>query len=195
MKSFAAFFRSSLAIAGIVWGLCARAEIEFVGVLATSRATHLALSDTATGRTAWIECGAVFSGWKVISYEAKDDTILLRRDNEERRVRIKDDAKIQNSRLELTGEITLRGGEATRISRATLLFDQENVFPLSDGLTYRITPTRLPDGNLRYAIVIESRDAAGKAVLISSPRVIVIPGQPFSLQVGDYGFSFHPKSP
>ena len=70
MNSLDSVLRFALAIAGIAGGLCARADIEFVGVLATSRATHFALNDTTTGKTAWVERGATFSGWTIVSYDA-----------------------------------------------------------------------------------------------------------------------------
>ena len=192
-------FRTLLTVFSLssVLGLAAptllRADVEFVGILATSQTTRFALGDTNTGRTDWVERGQVFAGFTVISYEPKDETLLLRRDTQELRVRLKDDAKVKAARLELTGTITLGATDKVEIERATLQFDEENVFPLQDGSTYRITPTRLPDGTIRYRFSIERILSANKTERISSPAVTTLPGQPFSLQIGDLGFSFKPR--
>jgi hypothetical protein len=170
-----------------------RADVEFVGILATSQTTHFALGDTATGRTDWVERGRVFAGFTVISYEPKEETLLLRRDGQDLRLRLKDDAKVKAARLELTGTITFGATDKVEIERATLQFDEENIFPLQDGSTYRITPTRLPDGTIRYRFSIERILSPNKTERVSSPAVTTLPGQPFSLQIGDLGFSFKPR--
>lgn len=170
-----------------------RAEIEFIGILATSESTRFALGDTTTGSTDWVKPGQAFAGFTVVAYEPKDETLLLRRDGQELRVRLKDDAKVKSSRLELTGTITLGAAEKLEIERATLLFDQENVFPLKDGITYRITPTRRTDGTILYRTSIERVLASNKTERTSSPAITTLPGQPFSLQIGDLEFSFKPR--
>lgn len=170
-----------------------RAEIEFVGILATSQSRHFALADTTTGRTDWVTQGNTFSGYTIVAYEPKDDTILLRRDGAELRLRLKDDAKVKAARLELTGAITFGATDRIEIDRATLQFDQENVFPAQNGVTYRITPTRLPDGTIRYRAEIERVLAPNKIERVSSPAVVTLPGQQFSMRIDDLGFSFKPR--
>ena len=170
-----------------------RADLEFVGILATSQSTRFALADTSTGKSDWIERGQTFAGYTVVAYKPKDETLLLRREAQHLRVRLKDDAKVKASRLELTGTITFGATEKVEVERATLQFDEENVFPLKDGVIYRITPSRLPDGNHRYRFSIERVVAPNKTERISAPAVTTLPGQPFSLQIGDLGFSFSPR--
>jgi hypothetical protein len=170
-----------------------RAELEFIGILATSQTTRFAIADTSTGRSDWRERGQSFAGYIIVSYDPKEETLLLRRDAQELRIRLKDDAKVKAARLELTGTITFGAIEKVEVERATLQFDEENVFPLNDGITYRITPTRLPDGNHRYRFSIERVLAPNKTERVSSPAVTTLPGQPFSLQIGDLGFSFKPR--
>jgi hypothetical protein len=171
----------------------ARADIEFVGILATSESTRFALGDTTTGKTGWVKKGDEFGGYTIAAFDAKQDTLLLRRDGAELRIKLKDDAKVQFARIELTGTITFGATEKIAIERATLLFDQENIFPLKDGITYRITPQRLPDGTILYQTSIERVVAANKTERLSSPAVITLPGQQFSLQIDDLGFSFKPR--
>ncbi|MGH7943987.1 MAG: hypothetical protein ACREF9_03120 [Opitutaceae bacterium] len=171
----------------------ARADIEFVGILATSQSSHYALGDTTTGKTDWVLRGGMFAGYTVVSYEPKDDTLLLRRDGTDLRLRLKDDAKIKASRLELSGSISFGAVDKIEVERATLQFDQENVFPLPGGVTYRITPTRMPDGTIRYRAAIERVLAPNKTERVSSPAIAALPGQQFSVRIDDLGFSFKPR--
>ncbi len=188
------FGASCVALIGLLLPT-AQADIEFVGILATPHLVRFALTDTSDGHSAWVERGAQFGGYTIAAYEAKGDLLTLQKAGQELRLRLKDDAKIKSAPLELTGEITFGSGEKLDVSRATLRFDQENVFPLRDGITFRITPTRREDGTLRYAIVIESRQSDNKVDRISAPSVIVAPGNKFSLRVGDLAFSFTPIAP
>ena len=171
----------------------ARAEIEFVGVMVATNASQFALADTSTGSTAWVRPGGSFAGYTVVSYEPQTETLVLRRNNAESRVRLKDDAKIKSARLELTGSIAFGATDKIEIERATLQFDQENVFPLQDGVTYRITPTRMADGTIQYRAEIERVLAPNKTERVSSPAVTARPGQQFSMRLGDFGFSFKPR--
>lgn len=182
----------------VLFALCgaalARAEIEFVGILATSRATQFALSDSTTGKTDWVSRGQKFAGYTVGSFDAGEDMLTLSRDGQEVRLHLKDDAKIKAARLELTGTVTLGATEKIDVERATLLFDQENLFPLKDGITYRITPRRRPDGNITYTIKVDRVLADNKTETIAAPSIIALPGSRFSFQVGDeIGFSFTPR--
>jgi hypothetical protein len=67
-----------------------RADIEFVGILATSQSTRFALGDTATGKTEWLMAGDRFAGYTLATFDAKQDTLVLQRDGTELRVRLKD---------------------------------------------------------------------------------------------------------
>jgi hypothetical protein len=171
----------------------ARADIEFIGILATSQSMRFALGDTSTGRTDWVSRGESFAGYTVTSYDSKADTLTLHREGAPLVVRLKDDAKVKASRLELTGSITFGAAEVMEIERATLLFDQENVFPLKDGITYRITPQRMPDGTIVYRTSIERVLGPNKSERLSAPGVVTLPGQQFSVRIDDLGFSFKPR--
>jgi hypothetical protein len=175
------------------WMPSLRAEIEFVGILVTSQSTRFALTDTSIGKTDWVGAGQKFSGYTVGAYDRKEDVLTLTRDGADLRVRLKDDARIQAARFELTGSITFGADEKIEVERATLLFDQENVFPLRDGITYRITPTRDDSGNIRYAIAVERILADNKKERLSAPTITTLPGHPFKIQVGELGFAFLPR--
>ena len=194
-RSFPSLASAWLAIALFAIASVARAEIEFVGILATPQKTLFALTDTNTATTDWVDVGHAFGGYIVDRYEAGTDTLILKKDSGELRLRLRDDAKIQSARLELAGTISFGAGEKVEVTRATLVFEQENVFPLKDGVVYRITPQRRTDGTIGYRIAIERSLASNKTERISAPTVITLPGQPFSVHVGDVGFAFNPRQP
>jgi hypothetical protein len=171
----------------------ARAEIEFVGILVTPKMTLFALTDTTTGGTQWLPRGERIAGHVIGEFDAKTDTLLVTRDKTELRLRLKDDAKVKSARLELTGTVTLGETEKFEITRATLLLDEENVFPLKDGITYRITPSRRDDGTLQYRLAIKRAVSETSSQQISAPAVIALPGQPFSVQMDGFVFAFTPR--
>lgn len=173
----------------------AQADIEFAGILATAQKTMFALTDTETTKTDWVGLGQAYGVYTVGDYEAAKDVLTLKKADGELRLRLKDDAKILSARLELAGTITFGTGEKVEVTRATLLFEQENVFPLGDGFIYRITPQRRADGTHSYRIAIERSLAANKTERISAPTVITLPGQPFAVRIGDVGFAFNPRQP
>lgn len=170
------------------------ADIEFVGILAAGNRTQFALTDTQSDRTAWVALGDLFSEHKITAYDRETDTLTLNKAGAETRIHLRDDAKIKAVRLELTGSITLGGlQEPMEIARATMLFDRENVFPIQDGLVYRITPTRLEDGTLEFSILVERTLGPNKLERVAAPRIRTLAGQPFKLVVGDVSFAFTPR--
>lgn len=171
----------------------ARADLQFVGILATRETTRFALLDTSTGRTDWKTAHTQFAGYTITSFDAKTDTLTLTRDGADLKLRLIDDAKIKDSRLELSGAITLGvGDEKLEVLRATLLYDQENLFPLKDGTVYKIKPTREPDNVIRYAVEIE-KTTGTRTERVSAPQIRTRAGQPFKISVGDYTFDFTPR--
>lgn len=186
--------RSSLRLAAaLLVAPFAHAGVEFVGLIVTSHGSRFALTDTGTGRTEWLAPGEALAGHVVRSFDAAHDTLVVTHQGVERRIKLKDEARVKPSRLELAGSIRLGGTEKIEIESASLIFGQENVFSLQSGLTYRIHPTQLEDGNIQLAIVIERALAAGQAERISAPRITVSPGQSFSLKIGEQSFSFRPR--
>jgi hypothetical protein len=182
-------------LALLVFGATSRAEIEFVGILATATRAQFALTDTTTARTSWVTRGDTFAGYVITDYDRANDTLTLTRDGVATRVKLKDDAKIKNARLELTGTVTFAANDKLQVTRATLLFDQENVFPLKDGITYRITPTRRPDGTIAFKMAIDRAVSPNTMQTIAAPAIVTLPGQEFSLKIDDLGFAFTPRTP
>lgn len=192
----------SMAALAVVFSLVLaplRAEVEFVGILATKEKTMFYLKDAAAGKeSGWVELKQNFAGFTVTAYDAKNDVLTLTKDGATTQIRLRD-AKIVNGRQEVTGGVTLQAGEKLVVERATMLFDQENIFPLKNGVVVRITPTRRPDGNIMYAAVFERPRSGGGMEKISAPSVLTLPGHEFSVLIGEpgkpeegIGFSFKP---
>ena len=173
----------------------ARAEIEFTGVLSLGEKTLLALTDTTSEKTEWRAAGQTFAGHTIKHYDRAADVITLAApDGTERRLKLKPDAKIKSAPLELAGTIALGSGEKIEVTRATLAFDCETVFPLKDGVLYRVTPRQRPDGTILFETAIERTLASNTSEKISFPRVLTLPGQEFRMTVGDYSLAFTPRS-
>lgn len=172
----------------------ARAEIEFIGVLIMPERTSFVLTDDSTKPGTWRSLGQEFAGFTLEAYDAKADTLtLVAKGKEPLRLRLRE-AKVKSAGLEIAGTLTLGQNEKVEITRATLLFEQENIFPLKEGLLCRITPKRFPDGNLEYQAVFERIGPDGKIERLAAPRVMVLPASPFSIHIGDIELSFSPKT-
>ena len=162
----------------------ASAAVEFAGVLVTSEKTLFRLKDGAAGAAAaWVQIGQTFAGHEILHFDAQQDALTLRQAGATSVVRLKD-AKVQpDASIVIGGVVSLGGGEKLEVSRATLVFGQENSFPLREGLLCLITPTRLPDGNIRYRLAFERPDADGNPERLSALSIIQRPGDPISLHL------------
>ena len=170
------------------------AEVEFAGILSTKEKTLFYLVDRTGGtNSGWIGLQQNFAGYKLAGYDAKSDRLTLTREGEKKEVRL-NEGKVQPGSIEISGEVTLGAGETEEVVRATMVFDRENVFPMKNGVLVRITPTRMPDGNIRYDMFFDKPDAAGKLQRLSAPSIISLPGYPFGIQIGDGKKSGDPKS-
>ena len=169
-----------------------RAELEFTGIFVTSKQSQFALTESSSGETGWRKIGQSFGGAEITGYDAKDDTLTLRQNGATLQLRLKD-AKVKTARVEIAGTISLGPAEKLDVIRGTLVFDQENVFPLADGLVCRVTPSLRPDGNILYRAFFEETRPDGKVEKLSSPSIIARPDTPFAMRIGELGFSFTPK--
>jgi hypothetical protein len=187
------FPRWSFLVLVAAWfgAVAARAEIEFVGVLVTSDRASFALSEAPGSPTVWRTSGQVFAGYTISSFDAKTDTLTLTKAGVPLVLHLVDEARVKTARIDIVGDLTIGARGKLEVTRATLLFDQENDFPLADDLLLRLTPERLPDGTIRYRAIFERTRPNGKEI-ISAPTVIALKDSPFRIQVGDYGFGFQP---
>jgi LysM repeat protein len=57
--------------------------LEFSGVLVADGKTKIALTDKATGTTTWLEPGKDFHGYVIARYDAKADSVVLKKNGQE----------------------------------------------------------------------------------------------------------------
>src|SRR5262249_11398020 len=90
-------------LALLVLSTAARAEIELSGVLLTPPRSSFALTEEPGRPATWRALGEKFAGYSLESFDAKSDTLTLKKNGESLRVRLKDDAKVKNTRVEIAG--------------------------------------------------------------------------------------------
>ena len=186
--------RPLLLLALVFATVMARAEVEFTGILVTPQQTLFTLRENASAGSGWCQLGQTFAGYELTAYDPKGDTLTLTKNGIKTLVHLTD-AKVKSARFEITGTFTLSAGEKLDVVRATLTFGEETVFPLKDGLVFRLKPESRPDGNILYRAVFERPRPDGTIERLAAPGVIALPGQKFSIAVGDLGFSFTPQPP
>ncbi len=183
MNSPGAFARFALVVLTLCLAGRAPAAVEFAGVLITSEKSLFRLKDDSSGVSpAWVKVGDTFAGHEILHFDAQRDTLMLRKDGATSAVRLKDSKVRPEASIEISGVATFGGDEKMEVSRATLLMDQENSFPLKQGVVCLITPTRLTDGSIRYRLVFERPDADGDIELLSVLTLTQRAGDPLSFQ-------------
>lgn len=168
-----------------------RADIEFSGFFTTSNEALFTLRDTETQRSSgWLRIGQTFGSYTLLSFDREQDILTLKQDEQllKRSLRA---SKVKDGRLTISGSLKFLHEEIEGV-RASLFFGEEATFPLKNGITFRIRPEKLPDGIIAYHAKFISKDKDGVERVLATPSVTAIPGNPFSIQVGDYGYSFVP---
>jgi hypothetical protein len=177
-----------------------RAEVEFTGLLALKDDALFQLADRATGTSSgWISLKGTFAGYTLTAYDPKEDAVTLTKDGATTKLRL-NAPKVQAARLEIRGTINLTAGEKVEFERATLAFDEDNAFPLKNGVVLHLTPRRMPDGNLFFQASFTRPKPDGTLETLNAMGVVAQPGKAFSIQIGSRttpennpGFSFTPS--
>jgi LysM repeat protein len=60
--------------------------VEFSGVMTAGKQTRIALTDTASKTTTWVEPGQVFKGYTVARYDSKEEAVFLKKSGQETRL-------------------------------------------------------------------------------------------------------------
>ncbi len=168
-----------------------RAEMEFSGFFITSKEALFLFTDTQDHRSSgWLKVGESFRGYTVVSFNTKHEIVTLKRD-EQSLTRPLRASKVKDGRATIVGTIKFLNEQVAGI-RATLFFGEESLFPLKDGVTLRMKAEPLPDGNIIYRAKFIKTGSDGVEETLSAPSVIAIPGMPFGIQIGEFGFSFAP---
>src|ERR1043166_2988333 len=64
----------------------AESPVEFSGVMTAGGKTKIALTDTSTKTTTWVEPGQDFRGFSVTRYDPKEDAVFLKKGGHETRL-------------------------------------------------------------------------------------------------------------
>jgi len=169
-----------------------RAELEFSGFFTTPQSARFTLADAATKTTSgWLKLGQSFAGYTVDSFDAEREVLTLKRGAERLQLKLRD-AKVQAGRATITGTVSLSADEKIEGVRATLFLGEEAAFPLKDDMTLHLTAERRPDGNMLYSARFVVRQPDGTEKTVAAPRLVALPGAPFSIRIGELGFSFKP---
>jgi len=107
--------RRLLCILPACTALVARVDIELVGVLVMPGHSLIALGEASGHPATWRALGRSFAGCTLTGFSAKTDSVTLTNDASSLRLRLKDEAKVRNARLELSGTITAGQGEKLAI--------------------------------------------------------------------------------
>lgn len=168
-----------------------RAEIEFSGFFTTSKEALFSLSDPETQRSSgWLKIGQSFGSYTLLSFDREQDVVTLKQG--ERLLKIPLRApKVKNGRATISGLLKFQNEKVEGV-RASLFLGEETSFPLKNGITFRIKPEPRPDGNILYHAKFIATSADGTEKVLSAPAVVAIPGQPFGILIGDFGYSFAP---
>ena len=168
-----------------------RAEIEFSAFFITSKAALFSLTDTAAQRSSgWLKIGQSFGSYTLLSFEREQDIITLKQGERLLKIRLRT-SKVKDGRATISGSLKFLNGKVEGV-RASLFFGEEASFPLKHGIAFRIRPEQLPDGNILYHAKFVTTGENGAEKVLSTPSVVAIPGTPFGIQSGDYGYSFAP---
>ena len=168
-----------------------KAEIEFSGFFTTSKEAFFSLTDTEAKRSSgWLKIGQSFGNYTVMSFDSEHEIITLKQDERSLKIALRA-SKVRDGRATIRGSLKFMN-EKVEDLRASLFFGEEATFPLKNGITFRIKPEQLPDGNILYRAKFVAMDKEGVEKTLSSPSVVAIPGKPFGIQIGDFGYSFTP---
>ena len=165
--------------------------MEFSGFFFTSNEALFSITDTEGKRSpGWLKVGQSFEGYTVVSFDREHEVISLKQGDRTLKVPLRT-SKVKNGKATIQGTITLLNEQVEGV-QASLFLGEEAVFPLKDGVTLRITAKPLPDGSILYRSRFDVREKDGTEKKISAPGMVALPGQSFSMQSGDYGYSFKP---
>jgi hypothetical protein len=182
-----------LLLVALAGSLAAAPVPELRGIYVEDGKALFVLVDPDTGVSSrWLALGQEFEGYVLKEFKTEADTVRLVNAGAEHLVRLHA-AKVRYAATTLSGTIEIgRGQHALRLERATLVFDEENAFPVADGLTLTIKPVLRKDETIAYYARFEQAGADGAKRVLASPTIVTRPGMPFSMRIGELGFSLKP---
>lgn len=168
-----------------------KAEMEFSGFFTTSQEALFILTDTETKHSSgWLKLGQSFGGYRLVSFEKEKDILTLEQGERSLQLPLRT-SKVKEGRTTISGTLRFQNEKIEGV-RATLVLGEEASFPLKNGVAFRIRAEQRPDGNILYRTKFVTTDEDGTERVHSAPAVITLPGKPFGIQNGDFGYFFTP---
>lgn len=162
------------------------------GIFMVGKDVRVTLVDEDSGASSsWLRVGGSFAGYKLVEFDEKTKTLLLKREGSEYRIGLRSE-KIENQRVAMEGKIQFGPNKELDVTRVTLIYGNTVTIPVTPSVNLTIKPNERKDGNISYEIEWESVDDIGEGQTLAAMRVIAEPGSSFSSMVGDYGFTLGP---
>jgi hypothetical protein len=169
-----------------------RAELQFSGYFLTANESLFALNEKDGGESSgWLPMGGSFHSCTITSFDRATEVLTLEREGLVTRLHLRD-SKVKDGRKTITGTISLWPGPQDRSFQASLFEEEDQVFPIREGVMLHMKANVQPDGTILYHPRVVTRDKDGKESSESWPWVVALPGGEFSERIGDIGFSFKP---
>ena len=89
-RGWAGLRRMAAVAAVTMMAVAAEPALEFSGLVTGPGETKLILTSLATGQSRWVTVGKEFAGYTVTAYEQKAETVVLTKDGETFRVKMKE---------------------------------------------------------------------------------------------------------
>jgi hypothetical protein len=99
----------------------------------------------------------------------------------------------QSDSLKNQVDLAPKSTNVTDLGVIELLPQAANRFKLEAGKECVVTPTVLPDGNLRIEVSVEAKNAIGVVNQLGKARTVTPPNQQFTVSVGDSIIGLTPK--
>jgi hypothetical protein len=139
----------------------------------------------------WFRIGQSFRGYTLKSFDKNREIITVQKDGLDLEIRLKE-SKIKDGKITIEGTVSIGNNQKIEGIRVSLFIGEESIIQFSESTRLAITPTRLANGNMKYSAKFITT-TEGKEVILAAPALVTLPSSPFSVSVGEYGYSFDPQ--
>ena len=169
-----------------------RGELEFSAFVVLQKSELFVLRDLEQDQTSgFLNLGQSFHGYTLKSFDKNREVVTVQKDGRDFEIRLKE-SKVKDGKLTVAGMVSALNGQKAEGVRVSLFIGEESVIPLSESVRLSITPTRTAEGHMKYAAKFITI-TEGKEKVVLCPAVVALPGSPFAVEVGEYGYQFAPQ--
>ena len=169
-----------------------RGQLEFSAFVVLPKSELFVLRDLEQDQTSgFLNLGQSFHGYTLKSFDKNREVVTVQKDGRDLEIRLKV-SKIKDGKITVAGMVSALNGQKAEGVRVSLFIGEESVIPLSESVRLSITPTRTAEGHMKYAAKFITI-TEGKEKVVLCPAVVALPGSPFAVKVGAYGYQFAPQ--